>query len=745
MNLKELEESMLQEWGGQGTADPWGGIYAKAAEQYGLDPAVLRALVQVESSGQVGAVSPKGARGPAQLMPKTAKALGVADPHDPEQAIPAAAKLLSSGLDRWKGDLGKALMEYHGGTDTGKWGPLTKAYPGKIYAALEGLGVEPRAIPTPAPTEAALVPPTQAASRADGLSALEKSILDEWIRPPEAHPAPPQLGSTAEPWGVGRQLASAALLGAGVPLQAGATAAKEAIRDIAGGAGLREAAGRAAEVYYPQARSAIAGQKAAWEKESPGMAITADIAGSLPTTMLGMGALGRLAAPAIDAAGAASPTAANVLKFLSGQAGEGGKGIANWLLRRASQAAEGVTQAVPAAAMTLGLSDRPAEEQLATAAAFGGPIGAATRPAVNLLQAPFRAAVNPQVAKAAQEMERFGVPVYAGQIAESPFLRKAHEKLAAHTGTEQLKSYTKALLGTLGVQAEAATPQVMTQAKEAIGKRLDAVAAKTALDVDAPLTQRLTQIARDIQRSAMPESDQKQLLGLVNGLQKELLAAPGMKVAGKTYQDLTAWGSDLGTMLQSGSPFVRRYSGLLRESLDDALERSMLQVKGGGQAVRELKEVRGQFRNWMLLQDAVGKARPSGMISPKIVASTVEDISQAPAAATRDLLQLGQFGKFLPEVTPQGTAVGAEDLHSLARIAGLGGLGALELGAKMVSPELMVPLGVAGGGALIGKELVEGLMTSPAYANALIANALGRPPARWANPLTPGLTIGLNQ
>src|SRR5437763_1119780 len=87
-----------------------------------LDPTLLRAMFLQESSGNPQAVSPKGAQGLAQLMPRTAAGLGVGDPLDPVQSIYGGAKYLAHGLDKY-GDPVHALMYYHGGPDESQWGP----------------------------------------------------------------------------------------------------------------------------------------------------------------------------------------------------------------------------------------------------------------------------------------------------------------------------------------------------------------------------------------------------------------------------------------------------------------------------------------------------------------------------------------------------------------------------------------------------------------------------------------------
>lgn len=77
-------------------------IFEAAGKEWNVDPALLMAVAHQESGGNPKAVSPKGARGLMQIMPRTGQELGLADPHDPEQSIYAGAKYLSQMLDRFK-------------------------------------------------------------------------------------------------------------------------------------------------------------------------------------------------------------------------------------------------------------------------------------------------------------------------------------------------------------------------------------------------------------------------------------------------------------------------------------------------------------------------------------------------------------------------------------------------------------------------------------------------------------------
>ncbi|WP_293680976.1 lytic transglycosylase domain-containing protein [uncultured Phenylobacterium sp.] len=88
----------------------------EAARLHRLDPKLLHALVTVESAYRPNAISPAGAGGLTQLMPATAKALGVEDRFDPSTNLSAGADYLARQLLRF-GDLRLALAAYNAGPD----------------------------------------------------------------------------------------------------------------------------------------------------------------------------------------------------------------------------------------------------------------------------------------------------------------------------------------------------------------------------------------------------------------------------------------------------------------------------------------------------------------------------------------------------------------------------------------------------------------------------------------------------
>jgi soluble lytic murein transglycosylase-like protein len=94
---------------------PYAAEITAAANKHGVDPALLAGLVKQESNFNPNAGSPAGAQGLTQLMPATAASLGVTDVHDPAQALDGGATYQRQQLDRYNGDVARALAAYNAG------------------------------------------------------------------------------------------------------------------------------------------------------------------------------------------------------------------------------------------------------------------------------------------------------------------------------------------------------------------------------------------------------------------------------------------------------------------------------------------------------------------------------------------------------------------------------------------------------------------------------------------------------
>ncbi|MEQ1660142.1 lytic transglycosylase domain-containing protein [Curvibacter sp. PAE-UM] len=95
--------------------DAYASEIEQAARLYNVDPALVRAVIHAESGFNLHARSPKGAVGLMQLMPATARQLGVSDPRHPRENIRGGARYLAEMLVRFRNDVSLATAAYNAG------------------------------------------------------------------------------------------------------------------------------------------------------------------------------------------------------------------------------------------------------------------------------------------------------------------------------------------------------------------------------------------------------------------------------------------------------------------------------------------------------------------------------------------------------------------------------------------------------------------------------------------------------
>lgn len=95
----------------------YGELIRATAERHRLDHRLIEAVIVVESGGNPRAVSPKGAQGLMQLMPRRSMELGVRNPFDPQQNVDGGVRHLRDLLQRFSGDVTLALAAYNAGED----------------------------------------------------------------------------------------------------------------------------------------------------------------------------------------------------------------------------------------------------------------------------------------------------------------------------------------------------------------------------------------------------------------------------------------------------------------------------------------------------------------------------------------------------------------------------------------------------------------------------------------------------
>lgn len=118
--------------------------FEEASEKYNVDVKLLKAIAHAESNFNPNATSSSGAMGVMQLMPSTAKSLGITDAYNAYDNIMGAAKVISQHLANYNGDVSLALAAYNAGSgNVAKYGGVppfteTQNYIKKVLAYYEG-------------------------------------------------------------------------------------------------------------------------------------------------------------------------------------------------------------------------------------------------------------------------------------------------------------------------------------------------------------------------------------------------------------------------------------------------------------------------------------------------------------------------------------------------------------------------------------------------------------------------------
>lgn len=534
----------------------------------------------------------------------------------------------------------------------------------------------------------------------------------------------PFTDNTSGLWSGFNNLANGALLGAGVPIAAGAAALKEKLTN---GGDLGN--------LYAQARAAYGGAQDRFQQENPGTALATELGGSIPTTIaataLGgaaLGAGGNALLNAVNGSRAAAPLAA-AGNLLTGVAG-GGSGAAALTTRIASRSAAGAAAGGFGGAINTGLTGGDIGDNALSGAMVGGAIGAAlpaagaaARGTLNRLTG----ATSPELAQLARAAQERGFPVRAAEISNSPLVRGADAALSkipgmGYGGIDATKqaALNRGVAQAIGEDAPRITPTVMQTARDRIGKVFDRVAKDSWVRADDELSGALGSIMGQAVE-ALPRDKLAQFQRLVrDGILPKFGTLGEME--GSAYQAITKKGSTLSLMQDSGDPTLAHFARQVRGALDDALERS-----AGPELAGELRQARTQYRALKVIEPLIDDT--SGNIDAAALRSAVGRATDGMVYGRGgDLAELARIaGTFGPQ--KGGTSVPETALGRLAKVGQLGGgVAGAAVGLNQFAPTL-APYASAAAlpavGAFAGGRVASQILRSPAVSNRLINQALG--------------------
>lgn len=746
--------------------DEYDDLIEAAGRRYNVDPRLIKSIMLQESRGNSRVRnSDAGAIGIMQLMPETARSLGV-DPRVPAQAIDGAARLLARHLDTY-GSPEMAVLAYHGGPDQRQWGPKTREYVqavGQHYARLGGQGTPQGVAPIGQSGQTATSPVDPAAlqnfvtgggagqPRAEtrpGASGDVNADIEEFVRgAPEPAPSARAAGTRGERLQAGFTRGMRDVLDKPAEVLAAAadwTGIPEGIR--------RSQFGRFLEtnpyltVPIPtaeQLRTSNAVERSNFNRdyENSGYANVGRIAGQVAATVPVMMTGGNLLATAGNAAQIAVPGAARLAPFAQTAFGTAGATTGNPFGNAAARLLGGSVAGGASAALTLD-PDRPAGPQLMQGAGIGAGFNALVAPAMgaaaNSARSFFSHQVTPERAALATRAEQLGVPIYAPQLSTSPAVQRlnAFNRYIPFSGmlardADQLSAFTRAVGRSFGEDTDAITLQTIAAARRRIGDVMGDVARNTELRPDPQVLQELMTI-RQAAIDGLEETKAAPIVRYVNDLLGKMSSTNTGRISGDQYQTWTRNLSPLHLMEESNDSAVRLFGDRIRNSLDDLLERS----SPAGELAR-LRDARAQWKAMMTVRPLVMQS-PDGVLNPpalmRLVANSYGTFLNGTGTgnALGDLAQIGKT--FFSRPFGSDTAPNSRLLDMIRNVEAYGPI------ALAAGDPTMGLIGAAASAATSGTaRATSSALNSQWYRNRLM-NSAANPPAPTTRNLP--FTVGV--
>lgn len=563
----------------------------------------------------------------------------------------------------------------------------------------------------------------------------------------------PTVGQNPQ-WGPGTNLASSALLGYGPEVAAGVGAAGQAVSDIASGRGVGPSLIGMTQ-NFPGIRNSVQDAATAWQQQHPGQDLGTQLAGSIPMLMAATGLAGRAITAGGEALGGAMPALAPAIggvgRFLGGTAGQAGSPtdtiptqIGNWLLRRASQTAQGATVGAGQGAAAAHMQGQTPWEGAKIGAEAGGVLGLGVSPWAQMLQQPLNAPLTQSTARlAASPMaQRIGIP--GTRFAQESGVKTLQKTLSpgdAHDMTDNWnKELNRILHGPAG--SKELTAELVDRSRTAAGHTMDVAARQLAVVPDRQQVRELGDIARELR--AVQLTDQHPLAPVRDYLDRTLQQMQAFgQLDGEEFAKAIRYNGPLGRLQRGSDSEVRYMANRIFDALDEAAERTA-KASGNAQAYRNWQDARTWYKNTLVAEQAVRKPTAAGgRVDPTTFKSIVNSVyTKSGRYGAGEIGELADLGQLLPRTTVQGDVekgLSWRDIGHVAKDLGFAGLGGAAATHAIGMPEpSMVPALMLGGLGYAGLQGLKRYLATPAYRNHLVALANGTAmPTTLPNALTP--------
>ncbi|WP_338910716.1 lytic transglycosylase domain-containing protein [Mycetohabitans rhizoxinica] len=665
------------------------------AHRQGVDPRLIVPMINQESAWNPDAVSAKGAGGIMQLMPATARDLGLseADRFNPQKAIPAGIRYFKQQLKAF-GSPALAYAAYNAGpANVRRYGgipsfPETQHYVNKLMAHSMN--------PSDAFDGASIFGPV---SRQERNALFDGSAIFQQASAPSAGVPTPQSSQHLTP-----QLASENPLG---------TFAKGAVR------GVRDLVDGGAYLL----------PKGMQQLTSLGGLTPNKLSGFFGSEAQRVSDINRAAenqyqqdTPGSAAAGAGRVVGNIATSFIPGL-GVGKVAQSRSLLGKLGQAAK------TGAKLSVLQNTRTQDDSVLSNAAFGvtaGPFGQGLASGIGRIMRPVQTALMPQAQRLAQVAKQNGIHLTLAQrTASKPLavIEAVMENLPLTAGVRaaekqaQQTAFNRAVGRTFGTQVDELTPPVIGEARNRIGQQFSDLAHRNTVSKRAAnqLVDDLASISHDITRYGVSDT-QRVVSNVIDDVLAKVESRTGT-MPGQAYRELDSQLGKLARNASSGD--VRHYVGQVRESLRRAMDQSINDADR-----KAWQQARQQYANLMTVAPVVA-ANPSGNVSAQALLRAVNSANKsAKFTGGGKLGELARVGKaFIAENIPNsGTAQRAYMQNLLTN--GLFGAGA----------------GYAGGGdkngaavgalaGLAGPRAIQLMLGSPAVQAYMMRGLLGIPGA----------------